>query len=118
MDDLFVKSDVLRNYLRGRISLDGKFTAAFAKGTPQVFVAEQPQRVCRHFFDIADIAQKAGFTVVDHLGNTADTRRDDRNFARLSFECREAERFQFRRQQKYVGDAQIIGDICLFADER
>ena len=29
----------------------------------------------------------------------------------------EAERFQFGRQQEDIGDAEIVGDVCLFSDK-
>ena len=48
---------------------------------------------------------------------SADAGRDDGNFAGLGLERRKAEGFQLGRQQEHIGNAEVIGDVRLFADK-
>ena len=47
--------------------------------------------------------QETGDPVLDHLGQPADLRCDDRHFARHRLEGRQAEALLCRRQEKDVG---------------
>src|SRR5476651_1343811 len=58
---LFVKGDILRDDLVGRVSLDSKLAAFFAKRAAEIFVTKQNERIRTHLLNIAYIAQKAGF---------------------------------------------------------
>src|SRR5687768_931863 len=117
VQDLFVERDVMRNYLVRTVALDRELASFLTKCPPEILVTEKAERVLGHLVDIAYVAEVAGLALGNNFGDATDSCRDHRDLARLRLECRQSERFEFRRQKKDIGNPEIVRYRRLLPDE-
>ena len=118
LDDLFVEGDVLRNYLIGAVTLDRKFAAHVRRSRDAALRPATSTSVSAVIFAVSPTSLRKPVSPSLMTSGMPPIRvAMTGSLAGLGLESGKAERFQFGRQEKNVGNAKVIGDVCLFADK-
>jgi hypothetical protein len=109
---------VHRDYVVSAEFLFCIYTGELTHLAAAVGAGKQIDRVLRRLVHITWLDQVPIHAVLNHFRNSADVCCDHGHFAGHGFQCRQAKRFQLRRQKKKISLAELGLDCVLFSQKQ